>query len=46
MIIQPGTQEEDGDHSVDSLVSVNKEKNHASLRVYCPNPDMGEAFDK
>jgi hypothetical protein len=46
MLIQPAISLEDGDHSIDNLVSINKDKNHAALRVYCNNPDLTESFDE
>lgn len=35
LLLQPPVFESDGEHSVDNLVSVNKEKDHAALKIYC-----------
>ena len=43
LIEQPGLNEEDGKHSVDQLVSINKASTHASVKVTCNNPDV-ESF--
>jgi hypothetical protein len=45
MILQPAILEIDGDHGLDNLVSVNKDKSHAALRVYCNNPDLAKDLD-
>jgi hypothetical protein len=45
-LVQPETVEVDGKHSINHLVSVNQEKNHAILKVYCSEPELLEAMKK
>lgn len=44
-IVQPQTIEIDGKHSLNHLVSVNEEKNHAILKLYCTNPEIRLTLD-
>ena len=38
--MQPETVEVDGKHSINHLVSVNQDKNHAILKAYCSEPEL------
>jgi hypothetical protein len=44
IILQPSVVVDDVFHSSDQLVEVNKDKNHALVRVYCNNPDLAATF--
>ena len=39
-LMQPETVEVDGKHELNHLVSVNKDKNHAILKVFCSDPAL------
>ena len=44
VILQPPTLWQDGYHGIDTLVSVNKEKDHAVVKVMCDNTDIPDDF--
>ena len=39
-LVQPETVDADGQHKIHHLVSINKDKNHAILKVFCSNPEL------
>lgn len=46
VIVQPGVLEQDGSHALDSLVSINKDKNHAAVEVICDSPEVPAEFSE
>ena len=39
-LVQPETIEVDGQHKINHLVSINKDKNHAILKIFCSDPQL------